>query len=117
MRNFKDYEIWHRGIALTLDAYHLTAHLPKEEMYGLSSQIKRAAVSVPANIAEGCGRQSDGDFKRFLEYSLGSTFELETHLIISEKLHFLNPDDIHKYFQALHSEQKQINALISRIKG
>ena len=56
MRNFKDYVIWHRGIILALDAYELTMQLPREEMYGLSSQVKRSAVSVPANIAEGCGR-------------------------------------------------------------
>ena len=56
MRNFKDYAIWHRGIILALDAYELTMQLPREEMYGLSSQVKRSAVSVPANIAEGCGR-------------------------------------------------------------
>jgi four helix bundle protein len=94
----------------------LSGQLPKEEIYGLSSQIKRAAVSVPANIAEGCGRESDGDFKRFLEISLGSAFELETHPIIAERLRFIRSTDVQKYLLNLQSEQRQINSLISRIK-
>ena len=116
MRNFYDYTIWRQGIALALDAYTLTLQLPKEEMYSLSSQMKRSAVSIPANIAEGCGRESDGEFKRFLEISLGSAFELETHLIIAERLGFIKPDDIDKFLMSLRSEQRQINTLISRLK-
>lgn len=116
MRNFYDYTIWHQGIVLALDAYVLTLQLPKEEMYGLSSQVKRSAVSVPANIAEGYGREPGGDFKRFLEISLGSAFELETHLIIAERLGFIKSEDIQKYLIALRSEQRQINSLISRLR-
>ena len=106
MRNFKEYAIWHRGIVLALDAYQLALQLPKEEMYGLSSQVKRSAVSVPANIAEGCGRDSDGDFKRFLQISLGSAFELETHLIIAEQLGFIKAENIESYLAELHLQQK-----------
>jgi len=117
MKNFKDYVIWNQGIELAVHAYELTRQLPKEEMYGLSSQIKRAAVSIPSNIAEGCSREADKDFKRFLKISLGSSFELETDLIIAERLRFIRSVDVNNFFVSLHSEQKQINTLISRLKG
>jgi four helix bundle protein len=117
MKNFKDYLIWNQGIELAVQAYELTKQLPKEEIYGLSSQIKRAAVSIPSNIAEGCSREADKDFKRFLKISLGSAFELETDLIIAEKLSFIRSVDVNNFFLSLHSEQKQINSLISRLKG
>ena len=116
MKNFRQFIIWNRGIELVIKAYELTRQLPKEEMYGLSSQIKRAAVSIPSNIAEGCSRDSERDFKRFLEISLGSSFELETQLIIAEKLKFIDSLNITEYLKGLHIEQRQINTLISRIK-
>jgi four helix bundle protein len=91
--------------------------LPKEELYGLRSQISRAAVSVPANISEGCSRTSENDFKRFLEISLGSAFELETHFIIAEKLGFISITEVQEFLVNLHIEQRQINTLITKIRG
>lgn len=117
MKNYKDMIIWQQGIELAVNAYNLTKQLPKEEMYGLSSQIKRSAVSIPANIAEGCSRETDKDFRKFLRSSLGSAFELQTHLIIAERLKFINVPDVDNYLVALNAEQKQINSLISRLKG
>ena len=116
MKNFKDMIIWNQGIELAVSAYELTRQLPKEEIYGLSSQIKRAAVSIPANIAEGCSRETDKDFKKFLKTSLGSAFELETHLIIAERVKLIKSVHVNNFFLALHTEQKQINTLISRLK-
>jgi four helix bundle protein len=117
MRNFREFVIWNRGIDLAVKAYGLTKQLPKEELYGLRSQITRAAVSVPSNIAEGCSRNSEKDFKRFLEISLGSAFELETDLIMAEKLGFISPEEVRTFLSDLHVEQKQINTLITKIKG
>ena len=117
MRNFREMIIWKQGMELAVNAYRLTTQLPKEEMYGLSSQIKRAVVSIPANIAEGCSRETDKDFKKFLKTSLGSAFELETHLLIAERLQFIDSADVDNFFLALHTEQRQINTLISRLKG
>ena len=117
MKNYKEMIIWQQGIELAVKAYKLTSQLPKEEMYGLSSQIKRAAVSIPANIAEGCSRETDKDFGRFLRTSLGSAFELQTHLIIAERLNFIKTVDVDNYFVGLNAEQRRINSLISRLKG
>ena len=89
MRNFRKLNIWNQGIDLAVRAYELSKQLPIEERYGLKSQITRAVVSIPSNIAEGCSRTSENEFKRFLEISLGSSFELETDLIIVEKLGFI----------------------------
>ncbi len=77
MRDFKKFYIWKHGIELVKQVYQLTSELPAEEKYGLKSQITRAAVSIPSNIAEGCSRNSEIEFKRFLEVALGSLFELE----------------------------------------
>jgi four helix bundle protein len=116
MRNFRELIIWNQGIDLAVKAYELTKQLPKEELYGLRSQITRAVISIPANIAEGCSRESERDFKRFLEISLGSTFELETDLIISDKLGFINSSSVQDFLSNLHVEQKQLNSLITKIK-
>lgn len=117
MQNFRDLIIWNQGIELAVKAYELTRQLPKEEMYGLSSQIKRAVVSIPSNIAEGSSRETDKNFLKFLRISLGSAFELETHLIIADKLLFINSGHINNFLTGLHIEQKRINTLISKIKG
>jgi four helix bundle protein len=95
----------------------LAEFLPVEEKYGLRSQICRSAVSIPSNIAEGCSRSSQIDFKRFLEIALGSSFELETQLIIIEELSVISDGDIRVVLDQLHKEQKMINNLISKIKA
>lgn len=82
MRNFRKFEIWKQGIELVKLIYEVVKLLPKEENFGLKSQLSRAVVSVPSNIAEGCSRNSEIEFKRFLEIALGSLFEVETQLII-----------------------------------
>ena|SRR5690349_7544331 len=117
MRNFRKLTIWNQGIELAVKAYDLSKQLPKEELYGLRSQITRAVVSIPSNIAEGCSRQSEKDFKRFLEISLGSAFELETDLVLADRLGFINHQSIEKYLIELHTEQRQLNALINKIKS
>ena len=86
MRNFRNLNIWQQGIELVTYVYEVAAQLPKEEKYGIASQICRASVSIPSNIAEGCSRNSDIEYKRFLEIALGSAFELETQLVIIQKL-------------------------------
>jgi four helix bundle protein len=84
----KDLDIWKTGITLVNAVYKLTAKYPKEEMYGLSSQMRRAAISFPANIAEGAARNSNKEFIRFLYISLGSLSELETHIVIAKRLEY-----------------------------
>lgn len=83
MHNFKDLIIWQRSMELAKVVYEITANFPPNEKYGLTSQINRAVVSVPSNIAEGAGRSSDKEFAQFLSIALGSAFELETQLILA----------------------------------
>ncbi len=92
MHNLKELKIWHKAIELSTEIYRLTANFPKEEKYGLTSQIRRAAVSVPSNIAEGAGRNSDKEFVHFLAISNGSSYELQTQLIISKNLNLVDSD-------------------------
>src|SRR5688500_5552970 len=84
MRNFKELKIWQKGFQIAINSFKLTSTYPKEEKYGITSQITKAAVSIPSNIAEGSSRSSEKDYNRFIEISLGSTFELETQLLIAE---------------------------------
>lgn len=92
IESYRDLEVWKRGLLLAKQCYVLTRAFPKEEMFGLTSQIRRASASIPANIAEGWGRDSRGDYVRFLRIALGSTKELETHLILSAEIEVLDPD-------------------------
>ena len=90
MHNFKDLRVWQKAIDLTAEIYSLLSTFPSEEKFGLVSQMKRAAVSIPSNIAEGAGRNSNKEFKYFLSISLGSLFEIETQLIIANRLELVN---------------------------
>ena len=85
MRSFKDLKVWQKGHELTLSIYRATKSFPKDELYGLTSQLRRAAASIPANIAEGCVRGSGPDFRRFLQVALGSASELEYHILLSHE--------------------------------
>ena len=116
MRNFRKFEIWKLGIEIVKEVYSISLLLPKEEKFGLKSQITRAAVSIPSNIAEGCSRSSDIEFKRFLEIAIGSLFELETQFVIIQELHFIDTYKINAIIKLLNKEGKMINALINKIK-
>ncbi len=116
MRNFRKLRIWQNGIGIVKEIYNLSLELPKEEKYGLISQMTRAAVSVPSNIAEGCSRNSDVEYKRFLEIALGSLFELETQLVIIIEIGFCTQERLKVIFEKIEKEGKQINSLISKIK-
>ncbi|MGD0007223.1 MAG: four helix bundle protein [Terriglobia bacterium] len=90
MRSFKDLKVWQKGHELTLWIYQATKSFPKEEMYGLTSQLRRAAASIPANIAEGCVKGSGAEFRHFLQVALGSASELEYHILLSHELGYLD---------------------------
>jgi len=86
MRNFQKLEVWRKSHELTLAIYRLTATFPSNERYGLTSQLQRASASIGANLAEGCGRETDADFKRFVQMAAGSACEVEYHLILARDL-------------------------------
>jgi len=111
MKDFKKLKVWQNGIRLVVDIYKTSKNFPTEELYGLTSQIRRSAVSVPSNIAEGSGRNSDKKFNRFLNISLGSSFELETQIIIAHELEFLSNIEFDNLTEKVQEEQKMINGL------
>jgi four helix bundle protein len=91
MGEFQDLRVWRKAHELTLRVYRLTAEFPKYELYGLTSQLRRAAASVPANIAEGCGRGGDVELARFLRIALGSAHELQYHLLLARDIGYIEP--------------------------
>ena len=115
MRNFRELIIWNDSRKLVFDIYAFTKTLPDSEKYGLISQINRASISVPANIAEGSAKHSNNDFKRFLQISLGSLYELETHLILCQDLDFGNTKIIGSLIGDIHIPQKKIGAFINKL--
>jgi four helix bundle protein len=117
MRDFRKLQIWNEGIELVISTYSITNTFPKEEKFGLCSQMKRASVSIPSNIAEGCSRNSEIEFKRFLEISMASAFELETQTIIAERLGYISMEDLNVELKSVNELQRKINSLISKIKS
>ena len=115
MRNFRKYQVWELGHQITLDVYKLTKCFPKEEQYGLTSQMRRASSSVPANIAEGCGRESEAEFKRFLVIANGSATELEYFLILVKDLNFVSEIDINDLAIKVDQLKRSLNKLIIKI--
>jgi len=116
MKTHKDLDVWQEGISLVIDVYKIIKQFPSEERFGLVDQIKRSAVSIPSNIAEGAARNSGKDFIRFLHISLGSLAELETQLIISNKLKFISYEELGKFDSQFISIRKKILGLIKYLK-
>jgi four helix bundle protein len=117
MKDFRELKVWQKSHQTTLDVYRLTHCFPKDELYGLTSQARRASASIAANIAEGCGRGTDADFARFLQIAMGSASELEYHLLLALDLGFLD----HSRHQTLTTEvtevKRMLTALIQKLKA
>ena len=109
MRNFREYDVWLDAMELVNDIYENCDKFPKNEQFGITSQITRSAVSIPSNIAEGASRKSEKDFSRFLEYSLGSAFELETQLRIAQRRNYITQEETDRILNNLFSLQKRIS--------
>jgi four helix bundle protein len=109
VQDFRNLKVWWRSHELTLDIYKQTRVWPKEELFGLTSQTRRAAASIPANIAEGCGRNTDADFARFLQMSMGSASELEYHVLLAFDLGYINET----IYQRLADETVQLKQMLS----
>lgn len=117
INSYKDLVVWKKAIRLVILTYEIVKVLPKDEMYALSSQIRRAAVSVPSNIAEGHNRNSDKEFCHFLRIARGSLAELETQLIIANELGYSDKDTISDVLEKCDEVSKMLNALINKTKG
>lgn len=115
MHNFKELKIWQNARSFVKDVYIATSNFPQEEKYGLISQMRRSAVSIPSNIAEGCGRNTDKDFSHFLSMALGSAYELQTQIFLSFDLELIEEEKMNELNSSLEEIQKMIYGLIKSI--
>ena len=116
MKDFKELKVWTKAHEMTMGVYQQTRCFPKEELYGLTSQLRRSAASIGANIAEGCGRRSDGEFTRFLQIARGSASELEYHLLLARDLHLLQEDGFRKLDGQVAEVQRMLTSLVQRVQ-
>ena len=116
MRNYRDLQTWNKAHNLPLELYKLSRQFPKEEIYGLTSQLRRAASSIGANLAEGCGRQSNPEFARFVRISMGSASELDYHLLLSRDLGFLENTAYDRVSKGLTEVRKMLASLLSTVE-
>lgn len=115
IRNFRDLNVWKLGIEIVEDIYRLTKQFPSDEIYGLSAQMRRAAVSIPANIAEGFARNYNKEYRQFLYISLGSCSELETHIEIANRLKYLGGSETTQLLEKTNHLSRMTMNLIKRI--
>jgi four helix bundle protein len=115
MEDFKDLKVWTKAHQLTLAIYHCIRRFPRDEIYGLTSQIRRASASIGANIAEGCGRRSDPEMKRFIQISRGSASELEYHLLLARDLQLLTVEEFKDLEAKTLEIQRMLAALTQRL--
>ena len=116
VHNFRELKVWQQAMDLAAQAYLLTGFFPKEEKYGLISQIQRSAVSIPSNIAEGCGRITNKDFQHFLSMSMGSSFELETQVILAFRFGYIKEVQMTDFSQAVGPVQRMLNGLYDSLE-
>src|SRR3989304_5149159 len=117
MRDFREVKVWEKGHILALAVYKATATFPKEERYGLTSQVRRSAASIPANIAEGCGRNGDAELARFLQIAMGSASELEYHLLLARDLDLLNSSDYEKLTDEVIDVKRMLTSFIQKLRA
>ncbi|CAB4325411.1 four helix bundle protein [Brucella sp. 6810] len=115
VNSYRDLVVWQQAMDLVTEIYKLTVGWPKEEIYGLTSQVRRAAISVPANIAEGFGRENRGSYQQFLRIAQGSLKEMETHLLIAESLGFMQDETIKSILVKSESVGKLLRLLIRKL--
>jgi len=117
MKDFRTLKVWEKAHALTLTIYKATEAFPKQEVYALTNQIQRAAVSVPSNIAEGCGKDSDAELKRYFLIAMGSSSELEYLLLLAHDLGYLSQDTFQSMNNELVETRKMLNAFIQKLRA
>ena len=117
MRDFRKYEVWQLSHQLTLNVYKISRNFPKEEIFGLTSQIRRSFASIGYNISEGSGRNSDKEFANFVNIALGSSNEAENQLILSKDLEYINEDDFQNLILQLTTLKKKLVVLWNKLNG
>jgi four helix bundle protein len=116
LRNYRDLDVWEKAHKLTLQIYTKSRTFPKEEFYGLTSQMRRAAISVGANLAEGCGRQTTPELARFVRIAMGSASELDYHLLLARDLGFFQAEDYRNLSQELTRIRKMLASLLTTLE-
>ena len=116
IQSYRDLKVWQMGIAIAKESYKLTKTFPREELFAITNQIRRAATSVPANIAEGYGRDSRGEYMQFLRYAQGSLKELETHFIISEEVGIIPKGHANAVLQLCDEQGRMLRTLIRSLR-
>lgn len=117
IRSYRDLNVWQFGMDLAELAYRITRRFPRDEIYGMTSQIRRAAASVPANIAEGHGRNSRGEYIQFLRVAQGSLKELETHILLAQRIGFATERDVSLLLDLAETTGKMLRALIRSLQA
>lgn len=117
MRDFKTLQVWEKAHHLTLALYRATGAFPKEELYGLTSQMRRAVASIPTNIAEGCGRETNAELSRFLQIAMGSASEVEYQLLLARDLDFLTTDIYIRLNEDLLHVKRMLNSLLQKVNA
>jgi len=116
IKTFRDLIVWQKSIQFVSDIYYITRSFPKEELFSLVNQIRRAAVSIPSNIAEGFGRHSRKDYLRFLQIAIASTFEIQTQIEISKNLKFISEDVYKNIFESSREIERMLSSLILKLR-
>lgn len=117
MQNYKDLKVWEKAHQFTLDVYRVSRLFPKEEMYGLTSQLRRSAASIPANIAEGCGKKTQPDLANFLNISLGSSNEAEYFILLAKDLKYISSEDYLILEKLINEIKAMLIALIGKVRA
>lgn len=117
MKDFRTLKVWQKSHSLTLSVYTVTKIFPKEELFGITSQLRRSIVSIPTNLAEGCGRGSDKDFKRFVQIAMGSASESEYLFLLSKDLEYISNEKYNKLLIEIQEIKKMLTSLISKLKS
>jgi four helix bundle protein len=116
MRNYRDLQVWGKAHNLTLELYRVSRGFPREEIYGITSQLRRAAGSIGANLAEGCGRRSSAELARFVRIAMGSASELDYHLLLFRDLGLMNGDDFARTANELTEVRKMLTSFLSSVE-
>ena len=117
MKDFRELKVWQKAHEWTLALYRVTAAFPREEQYGLTSQIRRACSSIAANLAEGCGRNGDAEFARYCSIAMGSASELEYHLLLAKDLNLIKPADYEDLAPRATELKRMLTALMQKLKA
>src|SRR5438132_9985253 len=117
MKDFRNLKVWERAHELTLELYRMTGRFPREELFGLTSQMRRCSASIGANIAEGCGKRGNNEFQRFLQIASGSASELDYQLLLARDLEFLDETDYKHIAGELLQLRKMLTTLLQKVQG